>query len=86
MNKHDIHCMRCKSVTPTHSHQLARTINGRPLLYGKCKHCNGGKTKFLSKSEFQSSQKGEGILGNLLGLPGGKVPILSSLPLIGALF
>lgn len=82
----NIHCMGCRSKTPNHNPQLAKTKSDRPLLYAKCGKCGKGKTKFISKSDFQAGQQGSGILGNLLRLPGGKVPLLGDIPLLGMLF
>lgn len=86
MQNHNIHCMSCQRKTDNHETKLYRTKNNRPILKAKCSQCGGGKTKFVSKPDFQSGQMGQGILGNLLKLPGGKIPFLGDLPLLGALF
>ena len=36
--------------------------------------------------DMTNTTEGSGILGKLLGLPGGKVPVVGDIPLIGALF
>lgn len=82
----NIYCVKCKSSTETKDLKLAKTKNNRPVVKGTCSTCGRKKCKFLSKNQFQEGQKGEGILGNLLKLPGGKIPFLSDLPLVGALF
>ena len=81
-----IYCVRCKSSTGTNNVSLARTKNNRPIAHGECQNCGTRKKKFVSKAEFQAGQQGSGILGNLLHLKDGKIPFLSDLPLIGALF
>ena len=53
------------------------------LIVGKCINCDTKKYRFVSKKDVQN---GSGLIGKLLGLPGGKVPVLSSIPLVGALF
>lgn len=83
---HKIWCMKCRNHTKSDNPQIAKTSNGRPLLYAKCGQCNSGKTKFVSKKDFQEGQQGSGLLGNLLKLPGGKIPLLSDIPLLGMLF
>ena len=81
-----IYCVKCKQKTPNENLKLAKTKNHRPLIRATCNDCGSGKIKFLSKSEVQEGQAGSGILGNLLKLPGGKIPILSDIPLLGMLF
>jgi hypothetical protein len=53
------------------------TKNNKLILKGKCKICGKMKSKFISKKE------GEGLLGKLFKLPGGKIPVLGDIPLIG---
>ena len=36
--------------------------------------------------DLTETKEGDGLLGKLLGLPGGKVPVVGDIPLIGALF
>lgn len=75
-----IYCVKCKQHTPTSNAHVVRTKNKLYRLTGKCEVCGTMKSKFLSKNQ------GEGILGNLLGAPGGKLPILGDIPILGALF
>lgn len=79
-----IWCMKCRGHSQSNNPKIAKTTNGRPVIYAKCGQCGSGKTKFISKKDFQEGQSGSGILGNLLGM--GKIPLLGDLPLIGALF
>jgi len=76
---HQINCMKCRHVTETTHAQVAKTKNGRYRLHGHCADCGSKKSKFVNQ------QTGEGLLGKLLGLPNGKIPILSDIPLIGAI-
>ena len=50
----------------------------------------GGKGLFLQHGgkmyDLTDTEEGSGLLGKLLGLPGGKVPGLGDIPLVGALF
>lgn len=39
-------------------------------------------SRFISKNEAQ----GSGLIGQALGMPGGKIPILGDIPLLGMLF
>jgi hypothetical protein len=74
------YCVKCKrttgyAVTP----KVIVTKNNKYRVVGKCSECG------ITKSTFTSKRTGDGILGKLLGLPNGKVPILSDIPLIGSL-
>lgn len=84
MNKksdsYPMYCVKCKVVTPSKNIQVKKTNNDRYRMIGVCGKCG------INKSKFISSQKGEGLLGKLFGAPGGKIPLLGDLPLIGALF
>lgn len=80
-----IHCLRCKTKTHTHQPMLAQTGNGRFKVNGICASCGHKKSRFVSKADVMSGQRGQGLLGNLLGLPGGKIPGLSQIPLLGNL-
>ncbi|HRP36662.1 MAG TPA: DUF5679 domain-containing protein [Candidatus Dojkabacteria bacterium] len=72
-------CVKCKEMTATTNAKVVQTKNNRYRLTGNCTICGTNKSKFVS------SQTANGLLGSLLGLPGGKVPILSSIPLVGDL-
>ena len=48
-------------------------------MTGICGQC-GAK-----KSQFVSQQIGQGLLGKILGFKDGRIPVLSDIPLIGAL-
>ena len=80
----DIHCLSCKKKTGG-SLQLGRTANDKLMLVGNCGKCGRRKTRIVSKRDYEAGQRGEGLLGSLLGLPGGKVPVLGNLPLVGDL-
>ena len=74
------YCVKCKKNTPFDGQlQLFKTKNNRLLLKGLCKICGKQKSRFVSKKE------GEGLLGKLFKLPGGKIPVLGDIPLIGKL-
>ncbi len=74
------YCVTCKKHTPFDGKpQLIRTKNNRLILKGLCKVCSKMKSRFVSKKE------GEGLLGRLFKLPGGKIPVLGDIPLIGNL-
>jgi len=74
-----IYCVREKQKLPAHDIHVVKTANGKYRITGKCP--NGHKV-----SQFISSRHGEGLLGNLLGMPGGKIPVLSDIPLLGSIF
>ena len=74
------YCVKCKKHTPFDGQpQLFRTSNNRLLLKGLCENCGKMKARFVSKTV------GEGLLGKLFKLPGGKIPVLGDIPLIGKL-
>lgn len=82
-NATQIYCVKEKRFTPNvpGTGHIVMRKNGRRSLVAKCASCGIQKQKFVAK-DFN----GAGILGNLLGLPNGKIPLLSDLPLVGALF
>ncbi len=60
---------------------VERMKNGRYRFAGTCP--NGHNvSQFVTKQQTQ----GSGLLGNLLGMPDGKIPLLNDLPLISGLF
>jgi hypothetical protein len=72
--------VKCRTKTAFEGQpQLFRTKNNRLLLKGLCVVCKKQKARFVSK------QEGEGLLGKLFKLPGGKIPVLGDIPLIGKL-
>ena len=78
------YCVKCKSKQVWKNRpKLGKTKNNRVALTGHCNKCNTKMMRFIGKNDLQS---GNGLVGKLLGLPGGKVPGLGSIPLIGALF
>lgn len=91
----DIYCLKCRKRTGTSNPKavlktFVRKKGPRPgskitraVLEGTCTNCGKHKTRFISAEELK---KGSGFIGNLLGLPGGKVPVLSDLPVIGNIF
>jgi hypothetical protein len=75
-----IYCFKCKEKTPTNKPHLVTMSIGRRSITGTCSICGTKKFQFVSEKD------GNGLLGNLLGLPNGCVPILLDLPLVGGLF
>lgn len=75
-----MYCLSCRQMTGTSNPQVSQTKNGKYRMSGKCSECNSAKSRFVSR------QTGEGLLGKLFGAPGGKIPLLGDLPLVGALF
>ena len=72
--------MKCKRKTGySGKPKLVGTRNNRVGVMGVCDVCGGKKFRFVSQS-------GSGLLGKLFGLPGGKIPVLGDVPLIGGLF
>ena len=80
--------------------RAGQSIN-RQAIIGTCATCGVKKQKFIPSNGMmpqprpvttkprgrkKANQTGEGIIGTLLGLPGGQVPVLGQIPLIGALF
>lgn len=78
-----IYCVKDKRKTPDvpGSARVVVRKNGRKALVTQCAVCGIQKQRFLPKN-----YEGSGILGNLLGLPNGKVPLLGDIPIVGALF
>ncbi len=75
------YCLKDKQKMVMSDPQIMKTKNNRYLIKGKCS--NGHMmNKFVSVKEIQ----GDGILGSLFGLPGGKIPGLGDIPLLGTLF
>ena len=89
----ELYCLKCKSHTQTSNPQVttiqmhykkgARAGQSitRHAVVGHCSVCGTKKQKFV-----KSEAHGNGILGTLLGLPGGKIPVVSDIPLLGTLF
>ena len=75
----DIYCVKCRRKTANKNVSVKRAKNGRLYQTGTCGVCGKRKSMFISRS-------GSGLIGNALGLPNGKVPILGDIPLIGGLF
>lgn len=78
-----LYCVKDKRKTPDvpgTAHIVIRK-NGRKSLVTQCAICGINKQRFLP-----NDYEGSGLLGSLLGFPDGKVPLLSSLPLVGGLF
>ena len=74
------YCVACKKKVDILNPEVVRTKNNKLRIKGVDQ--NGHKiSKFISYNEAS----GSGLLGSLLGFPGGKVPILSDLPLVGSL-
>lgn len=75
-----IYCIKCKDYTDTKNIHHVTLKNGTHAIQGNCAICGTKKTRFISKKQ------GEGLLGSLLGLPDGKIPLLGDLPIVGQLF
>ena len=76
------YCVKCRRKTPNRNVTVRRAKNERKYQTGTCTVCGKGKSMFVSGS----SRRGDGLIGNVLGLPNGKIPILGDIPLIGGLF
>lgn len=75
----NIYCVKCKKKTGSSNTNVVQTKNNRYRLTGQCTSCG------TMKSQFISQQHANGLLGNLLGFPGGKIPGLSNIPVLGNL-
>ena len=75
-----MYCVKCRRKTPSRNVTVRRAKNGRMYQTGTV--CGKGKSMFVSGS----SRRGDGLIGNVLGLPNGKILILGDIPLIGGLF
>ena len=80
------YCAKCRRKTPNRNVTVRRAKNGRMYQTGTCTVCGKGKSMFVSGSSRQKGRRGDGLIGNVLGLPNGKIPILGDIPLIGGLF
>ena len=70
-------CLKCRKNTDSKNPKVERTKNRRIMLLSKCVVCNSKKSKFLKE------QEAGGILSSLTGI---KLPGLSNLPLLNAIF
>lgn len=79
----NIYCVKCRSKTTNvpGTQQVVTRKNGRKSVAAKCSKCGITKSLFVPKN-----YDGAGIIGQLLGLPNGQVPVLGQLPVLGALF
>ena len=77
-----MYCVKCRRKTLNRNVTVRRAKNGRMCQTGTCTVCGKGKSTFVSRG----SRRGDGLIGNVLGLPNGKIPILGDIPLIGGLF
>ena len=76
------YCVKCRKKTTSRNVTVRRAKNGRMYQTGTCTVCGKGKSMFVSRG----GRRGDGLIGNVLGLPNGKIPILGDIPLIGGLF
>jgi len=76
------YCVSCKKHIHIQNPHIIKTKNNRMRLAGTCPYCHHNVSRFISNAEAH----GSGLLGSLLGMPNGKVPLLSDLPLVGGLF
>ena len=81
-----MYCVKCRRKTPSRNVTVRRAKNGRMYQTGTCTVCGKGKSTFISRDGRTGSRRGDGLIGNVLGLPNGKIPILGDIPLIGGLF
>ena len=85
-----MYCVKCRRKTPSRNVTVRRAKNGRMYQTGTCTVCGKGKSMFVSEDGRtggrKSGRRGDGLFGNALGLPNGKIPILGDIPLIGGLF
>lgn len=78
------YCTKCKSKQKIFAPMLSKTKNGRYIVRGSDQY--GHKVNTFVSKDF-AAQHGEGLLGNLLGRPGGELfPGSSNIPLLGMLF
>ena len=70
-------CLKCRRTTEIKNSKVVRTRIGRITLLSKCAVCNCKKLKFIKK------HRARGLLINFMGI---KVPILTDLPILNALF
>ena len=63
------HCVKCRRKTASKNVSVRQAKNGRVYQTGSCAVCGKRKSTFVSHS-------GRELIGNALGLPNGKVPIL----------
>lgn len=74
------YCVVCKEKVPILNPQLVKTKNNKFRIKG-----NDSKGHNISKFVSYNEASGSGLLGSLLGFPGGKIPLVSDLPLVGGL-
>ena len=68
------YCLKCRKSTESKNPKVARTKNGRIMLFSKCAVCDSEKSKFIKQEEAT------GLLSSLEI----KTP-LSKIPLVGPL-
>jgi len=78
------YCVTDKQKLPIRNSSVVKTKNNKLRVIGNCP--NGHNvSRFISANEAQ----GSGLIGSLLGFPGGKIPILGditqNIPLVGSL-
>ena len=71
-----MYCVKCRRKTASKNVSVKQAKNGGVYQTGTCAVCGKRKSMFVSRD-------GRGLFGNALGLPIGKVPILSEIPLNG---
>ena len=72
------YCLKCRKNTKSKNPEVVKIKNGRLMLLSKCVVCKSRKWNFffLKKGTL-------GLLSNLMGI---KIPILSDLSILNALF
>ena len=80
-----MYCLKCKTKLGTRNVTSKIAKNSRVYQIGDCIVCGKQKSMFVR----QGVTRGQGVLGEALDLPNGKVPMLGDIgdiPLIGGLF
>jgi hypothetical protein len=80
MPEYTAYCLSEKRHVKILNPQYVKTRKGTVRVSGT-DEAGHKVSRFISKKEIE----GSGILGKLLGMPDGKIPIVSDIPIIGAL-
>ena len=99
---HVSYCLKCKKKTSSRNAEKRTSKNGRRYVVSRCMVCGSKKSQWVSSSASEgrpartkkgqygrpgpSGASGNGLIGNLLGLPNGKVPVLGDIPIVGNIF
>ena len=69
--------LKCRKNMQSNNPEVAKTEKGRITLLSKCAVCNSKKSKYLKEEEAKE------LINYLTGT---KIPILSDLPILNAIF